>query len=123
MAINRPATKKRNLAADERRMRGTGPATGALGQAFRTQQTTRLTEHLEKVMAARPTAYKREPESLTPEIFDALQGIPKDAIADAMLRGCLNCLDIVGQKAPPRIFTAMGVSSRSRPAAWPCAAP
>jgi hypothetical protein len=108
MAINRPATKKRNLATNKRRMRGTGPATGFLGQAFRTQQTTRLTDYLEKVLAERPTAYKREPQSLTPEVYDVLAGIPIDTVADAMLRGCLDCLDIVGQDAPPRVFTAMG---------------
>ena len=78
------------------------------GRPFRTQHTTPLAEHLEKVMAKRPTARKRAMKSLTPEVFDALQGIPKDTIAAAMLRGCINCHHIVGQKAPPRVFAAMG---------------
>jgi DNA-dependent RNA polymerase len=108
MPINRDTTRKRNLAADERRVKGTGAATGGLGQVFLTQQTTRLTKYLEKVLAKHPTARKREIESLTPEVFDALRGIPKATIANAMLCGVINCHPIVGQDAPPRVWTAMG---------------
>ena len=108
MPINRPGTKRRNIKADQRRICGTGLATGAVGQPLRTRHTTPLAEYLEEVLAERPTARKREIKSLTPDVFTALEGIPKDVIADAMLRGCINCNHIVGQDAPPRVFTAMG---------------
>ena len=68
----------------------------------------RLAEFLAKVMAERPPAYKRKIKSLTPQVWDALRGVPKELIADAMLRGVINCHDIIGQDAPPRVFTTMG---------------
>src|SRR5262245_66604055 len=46
--------------------------------------------------------------SLTPEVFDALRGIPKATIAAAMLRGCIDAQGILGQKAPPRVKIKIG---------------
>jgi DNA-directed RNA polymerase len=108
MSINRTATAQRNVEADERRIRDTGLASGAVGEALLIRYTTPLAQYLENVMAKRPTAYRREMDSLTPEIYDALQGIRKETIAAAMLRGCINCHHIVGQDAPPEVYTAMG---------------
>ena len=77
MPINRDTTRKRNLAADERRVKGTGAATGGLGQAFLTQQTTRLTKYLEKVLAKHPTARKREIEVVNPRGLRRPAGHPE----------------------------------------------
>jgi DNA-directed RNA polymerase len=93
---------------DELRVRGAGIAAGAIGQLLLAQHTDRLARHLTKVMRERPTDRKRDPMSLTPELFDALQGIPKATLAQAMLRGCIDANDIIGQKAPPRVKKRMG---------------
>ena len=110
MPINRDATWKRTQDDDERRVKDTGAASANLGQAFQTRHTTTLAEYLAKVMAGRPTAYKRKRplKSLPPEVWDALQGIPLDTIAAAMLRGVVNCHHLVGQKNVAKVLVAMG---------------
>jgi hypothetical protein len=72
---------------DQQRIKGAGRAAGVIGQLFMAKHTDRLAAHLAKVMRERPTPRKRTPMSLTPEVFDALRGIPKATIAAAMLRG------------------------------------
>jgi hypothetical protein len=108
MPINRDATIARNRKANVGRIKRGGLASGFYGEALITAHTARLAEHLKKVLGKRATSRKREVESLTPEIQDALQGIRKATIAVAMLRGCLNCHHIIGQKAPPRVYKAIG---------------
>ena len=63
------------------------------------KHTDVLAIHLANVMQERPTDRRREPMSLTPELWDALQGIPKTTLAAAMLRGVVDALGIVGQNA------------------------
>ena len=96
------------MTLDEMRIRGAGRAAGVIGQVLLTQHTDRLAAHLAKVMIERPTPRKRKPMSLTPEVFDALRGIPKATMAAAMLRGCIDAQGIVGQKAPPRVKVKIG---------------
>jgi hypothetical protein len=93
---------------DQRRIKGAGRAAGVIGQLFMAKHTDRLAKHLTKVMRARPTPRKRTPMSLTPEVFDALQGIPQATIAAAMLRGCIDAQGIRGQRAPPRVKRKIG---------------
>src|SRR5262245_35240053 len=97
-----------DVTLDEMRVRGAGRAAGAIGKLLLAQHTDRLAAHLAKVMIERPTPRKREPMSLTPEVFDALQGIPKATLAAAMLSGCIDAQGILGQKAPPRVKVKIG---------------
>jgi hypothetical protein len=83
MAINRTATIERNIEADERRIRGTGLASGVIGQALLERHTAELAEYITKMMRKRPTARKRAVMSLTPEVHEALRGIPKTTLAAA----------------------------------------
>ena len=71
------------------------------------KHTDRLTAHLAKVMK-RPTPRKRKPMSLTPEVYDALKGVPQATLAAAMLRGCIDTMGIRGQRAPPRVKIKIG---------------
>jgi hypothetical protein len=93
---------------DQLRIRGAGRAAGVIGQLFMAKHTDRLAAHLTKVMRERPTPRKRTPMSLTPEVFDALQGIPVATLAATMLRGCIDAAGILGQKAPPRVKRKIG---------------
>src|SRR5262249_12958647 len=90
------------------RIRGAGLAAGTIGQLLHAQHTDPLMRHLAKVMRERPTPRKRNPMSLTPELFDALQGLPKSTLAQAMLTGCINAESIIGQNAPPRVKDKIG---------------
>jgi hypothetical protein len=104
---------------DQQRIKGAGRAAGVIGQLFMAKHTDRLAAHLAKVMRERPTPRKRTPMSLTPEVFDALRGIPKATIAAAMLRGCIDAAGILGQKAPPRVKIKIGQALELQaPVAW-----
>src|SRR5262245_36497366 len=96
------------LALDEMRIRGAGRAAGAIGQLLMASHTDRLAAHLTQAMRNRPTPRKRDPKSLTPELWDALQGINITTLAAAMLRGCIDAHGIRGQKAPPRVKIKIG---------------
>jgi hypothetical protein len=93
---------------DQWRIKGAGRAAGVIGQLLMAKHTDRLAAHLAKVMRERPPPRKRTPMSLTPEVFDALQGIPTATLAAAMLRGCIDAAGILGQKAPPRVKIKIG---------------
>jgi DNA-dependent RNA polymerase len=99
-----------DVTLDEMRVRGAGPAAGIIGKLLLAEHTDRLAAHLAKVMLERPTPRKRKPMSLTPEVFDALQGIPKATMAAAMLRGCIDAQGILGQKAPPQVKVKIGLA-------------
>jgi DNA-dependent RNA polymerase len=96
------------MTLDDIRVRTAGRAAGKIGQLLLAEHTDRLAKHLTKVMRARPTPRKRTPMSLTPEVFDALRGIPKATLAAAMLRGCIDAAGVLGQKAPPKVKRKIG---------------
>jgi len=93
---------------DELRIRGAGVAAGLIGQVLLAEHTDKLMRHLAEVMRERPTPRKRDPMSLTPELFDALEGVPIDTLAAAMLRGCIDAQGIKGQRAPPQVKIKIG---------------
>jgi DNA-dependent RNA polymerase len=96
------------MTLDDIRVRTAGRAAGKIGQLLLAEHIDRLAKHLTKVMRERPTPRKRTPMSLTPEVWDALRGIPAATLAAAMLRGCIDAHGIRGQRAPPRVKIKIG---------------